>query len=154
MIVDFLRGKMVASLDTGLNVVHVRDVARGHILAGERGRVGERYVLGHQNVSLLEIFRMLARLTGIPAPRFRVPYAVAWLAAAGMEGVARLTGTPPSVSLTAVRMARKRMYFSPARAVQELGLPQTPVEEALRDGVEWFLSRGFVRRPSARSRAA
>jgi len=71
-----------------------------------------------------------------------------------MEGVARLTGTPPSVSLTAVRMARKRMYFSPARAVQELGLPQTPVEEALRDGVEWFLSRGFVRRPSARSRAA
>ncbi|MDP2625552.1 MAG: NAD-dependent epimerase/dehydratase family protein [Candidatus Rokubacteria bacterium] len=154
MIVDFLRGKMVASLDTGLNVVHVRDVARGHILAGERGRVGERYVLGHQNVSLLEIFRMLARLTGIPAPRFRVPYAVAWLAAAGMEGVARLTGTPPSVSLTAVRMARKRMYFSPARAVQELGLPQTPVEEALRDAVEWFLSRGYVRRRSARSRAA
>ena len=154
MIVDFLRGKMVASLYTGLNVVHVRDVARGHILAGERGRVGERYVLGHQNVSLLEIFRVLARLTGIPAPRFRVPYAVAWLAAAGMEGVARLTGTPPSVSLTAVRMARKRMYFSPARAVQELGLPQTPVEEALRDAVEWFLSRGYVRRPSARSRAA
>ena len=154
MIVDFLRGKMVASLDTGLNVVHVRDVARGHILAGERGRVGERYVLGHQNISLLEIFRLLARLTGVPAPRFRVPYAVAWLAAAGMEGIARLTGVPPSVPLTAVRMARKRMYFSPARAVRELGLPQTPIEEALGEAVEWFLSRGYVRRPSARSRAA
>jgi dihydroflavonol-4-reductase len=154
MIVDFLRGKMVASLDTGLNLVHVRDVARGHILAAERGRVGERYVLGHQNVSLLEIFRLLGRLTGVPAPRFRVPYAVAWLAAAGMEGIARLTGVPPSVPLTAVRMARKRMYFSAARAVQELGLPQTPIEGALADAVEWFLGRGYVERPAGRRRAA
>ena len=92
MIVDFLRGKMVASLDTGLNLVHVRDVARGHILAAERGRPGERYILGTQNLTLLEIFRWLARITDIPAPRFRVPYAVAWLAAVSMEGVARLDG--------------------------------------------------------------
>ncbi|HKZ06950.1 MAG TPA: hopanoid-associated sugar epimerase [Methylomirabilota bacterium] len=153
MIVDFLRGKMVASLDTGLNIVHVRDVARGHILAAERGRVGERYVLGHVNLSLLEIFQALARLTGLPAPRFRVPYALAWLAAAGMEGMARLTGGTPAVPLTAVRMARKRMYFSADKAVRELGLPQTPAERALGDAVEWFVARGYAALPRARRAA-
>jgi dihydroflavonol-4-reductase len=147
MIVDFLHGRMFASLDTGLNVVHVRDVARGHLLAADRGRIGERYILGHQNLSLSEILRTLARLTGLPGPRFSVPYPVAWLAAAGMEGVARVTRTPPRVPLTAVRMARKRMYFSPAKAVSELGLPQTPVEEALGDAVAWFLARGYAPPP-------
>jgi len=147
MIVDFLRGRMVASLDTGLNVVHVRDVARGHILAGERGRPGERYILGHRNLTLLEIFQMLARLTGIPAPRVRVPYALAWTAAAAMEGVAALTRRPPAVPLTAVRMARKRMFFSAAKAVTELGLPQTPAEDALADAVAWFVERGYAPRP-------
>jgi dihydroflavonol-4-reductase len=153
MIVDFLRGKMVASLDTGLNIAHVRDVARGHILAAERGRIGERYVLGHANLSLLEIFRALARLTGLPAPRFRVPYALAWLAAAGMEGVARLTGGAPAVPLTAVRMARKRMFFSADKAVRELGLPQTPAERALGDAVQWFLAHGYAALPRARRAA-
>ena len=148
MIVDFLKGKMVASLDTGLNLIHVRDVARGHILAGDRGRGGQRYILGHRNLPLLEIFRVLATLTGIPAPRFRVPYAVAWLTAVGMEGLARLRGGAPQVPLTAVRMARKRMYFSAAKAVTELGLPQTPVEQALRDAVDWFVERGYAPRPS------
>ena len=118
MIVDFLKGKMFASVDTGLNIVHVRDVARGHILAAERGRVGERYILGHRNLSLLEIFRMLAALTGVRAPRCRVPYAVAWLAAGGHGGRRpdHAAGRP-QVPLTAVRMARKRMYFSAAKAV-------------------------------------
>ncbi|MCI0548567.1 MAG: NAD-dependent epimerase/dehydratase family protein [Candidatus Rokubacteria bacterium] len=147
MIVDFLRGKMLASLDTGLNVVHVRDVARGHILAAERGRIGEKYILGHANLALAEIWALLARITGRPAPRFRIPYAVAWLAAAGMEGVARLRRRPPAVPLTAVRMARKRMYFSPARAVAELGLPQTPVDAALAAAVEWFVAHGYAAAP-------
>src|SRR5262245_46679029 len=120
MLVDFLRGRMVASLDTGLNVVHVRDVARGHILAAERGRLGERYVLGHENMPLHAIFEALSRLTGVPGPRFRVPYAVAWLAALGSEGLARVTRRPPRVALTAVRMAKKHMYFSQAKAVREL----------------------------------
>ena len=146
MIVDFLNGKMIGSVDTGLNVVHVRDVARGHILAAEKGRVGERYILGHRNLSLLEIFRTLSALTGVPAPRFRVPYAVAWLAAAGMEGVSRLTRRAPAVPLTAVRMARKRMYFSADKAVRELGLPQTPAETALSDAVAWFTEHGYVER--------
>jgi dihydroflavonol-4-reductase len=157
MIVDFLRGKMLGSLDTGLNVVHVRDVARGHILAAERGRVGERYILGHQNLSLIDIFHALARLTGLAAPRLRVPYALAWLGAAAMESVAAVTRRPPAVSLTAVRMAKKRMYFSAAKAVRDLGLPQTPVEEALEDAVGWFVERSYAPRPprfSAASRPA
>jgi dihydroflavonol-4-reductase len=146
MIVDFLQGRMVASLDTGLNVVHVRDVARGHILAAERGRPGARYILGHENLALGDIFRLLARITGLPAPRVRIPYAVAWLAAAGMETASRVTRRPPRVALTAVRMARKRMFFSPARAVRELGLPQTAAERALADAVEWFRARGYAPR--------
>ncbi len=149
LIVDFLRGKMFATLDTGLNLVHVRDVARGHILAAERGRIGEKYILGNRNLSLTEIFRMLARLTGHPAPRLRVPYALAWCTALCAEGYARLTGGVPQVPLNAVRMARKRMYFSPAKAVRELGLPQTPVERALRDAVEWFAAHGYVIIPRA-----
>jgi dihydroflavonol-4-reductase len=144
MIVDFLDGKMIGSVDTGLNVVHVRDVARGHILAAQKGRAGERYILGHENISLLEIFRRLSALTGVRAPRFRVPYAVAWTAAAAMEGVARVTGRPPAVPLTAVRMARKRMFFTAAKAVRELGLPQTPADVALSDAVEWFKAHGYV----------
>ena len=154
MIVDFLRGKMVATLDTGLNLVHARDVARGHILAAERGRIGERYILGHENLSLLEIFRRLAAITGLEAPRIRVPYAIAWLAAAGMEGVARLTGRAPRVPLTAVRMARKRMYFSAAKAVREIGLPQTPVPTALADAVGWFVERGYAPPPPRFERPA
>ena len=147
MVVDFLRGKMIGSIDTGLNIVHVRDVARGHILAADRGRIGEKYVLGHRNLSLLEIFRALADLTGLPPPRFRVPYGLAWLAACCMEGAARVTGKPPAVPLNAVRMGRKRMYFSAAKAVRELALPQTPAENALRDAVTWFVERGYAPHP-------
>ena len=148
MIVDFLKGKMVGSLDTGLNIVHVRDVARGHILAGDRGKAGQKYVLGNRNMSLIEIFRALASFTGVRAPRFRVPYSVAWLAAFCMESAARVTGGTPEVALDAVRMARKRMYFSAAKAVRELGLPQTPAEDALRDAVTWFVERGYAPRPA------
>jgi dihydroflavonol-4-reductase len=151
MIVDFMRGRMFATLDTGLNIVHVRDVARGHLLAAERGRIGERYILGHArgNLSLADIGRVLAEITGRPAPRLRVPYAVAWCGAACTEAVARLTGRPPAVPLTAVRMARKRMYFSPAKAVRELGLPQTDPREALRDAVHWFSAHGYARLATA-----
>jgi dihydroflavonol-4-reductase len=152
MVVDFMRGRMIATVDTGLNVVHVRDVARGHLLAAERGKPGERYILGHRDLPLVEIFRMLSDITGRRPPRFRVPYALAWLGAAGFEAVARVTGRPPAVPLTAVRMARKRMYFSPARAVRELGLPQTDVRVALEDAVRWFEAHGYAR-PRRASRA-
>lgn len=151
MIVDFLGGKMFASLDTGLNLVHVRDVARGHVLAAERGKIGEKYILGNRNLPLMEIFLMLERFTGLKAPRLRIPYPVAWLAAASMEGWARVAGGAPRVPLTAVRMAKKRMYFDPSKAVRELGLPQTDPEEALRDAVRWFVERGYAALPAQRS---
>jgi len=147
MVVDFLRGRMFATLDTGLNIVHVRDVARGHLLAAERGRVGEKYILGNANLTLDEIGVLLAEIAGSRAPRARIPYAVAWLAAGCMEVAARVTGSPPRASLTAVRMARKRMFFSSAKAVRELGLPQTDVRTALREATEWFVERGYAARP-------
>jgi len=155
MIVDFMRGRMFATLDTGLNIVHVRDVARGHLLAAEHGRLGERYILGHArgNLSLAEIGRLLAETTGRSAPRLRVPYAVAWCGAACTEAVARFTGRPPAVPLTAVRMAKKRMYFSPAKAVRELGLPQTDPREALLDAVRWFAAHGYARVAAAAATA-
>ncbi|HEV8307511.1 MAG TPA: hopanoid-associated sugar epimerase [Methylomirabilota bacterium] len=148
MLVDYLRGRMFAYLDTGLNVVHVRDVARGHILAAERGRVGERYILGHAagNLGLREIFERLAPHTGIPAPRWRLPHAAALVMAGAFEGLSRITRREPLASRTAVRMAAKRMFFDPAKAIRELGLPQTPVDEALRDAVDWFWAHGYARR--------
>jgi dihydroflavonol-4-reductase len=152
MVIDFLAGRMFATMDTGLNLVHVCDVAHGHLLAAEKGRVGEKYILGHVNLSLAEIGRLLVAIAGVRAPRWRVPYALAWTGAACMEGFARLTGTSPRVPLTAVRMAKKRMYFSPDKAVRELGLPQTDVREALGDAARWFAEHGYVTLPKRAGR--
>jgi len=149
MVIDFLTGKMVATLDTGLNLIHVRDVARGHLLAEERGKIGDRYILGHRNLSLTEIGVALSAISGRRPPRWRIPYAVAWCGAACLEAAARITGGAPRVPLTAVRMARKRMYFSAAKAVRELGLPQTDVAAALREAAEWFWTYGYAPRPRA-----
>jgi dihydroflavonol-4-reductase len=145
MIVDFLRGRMWAYLSTGLNLVDVDDVAAGHLLAAERGRVGERYILGCRNLTLREIFELLGRLAGIRPPRLKVSAGLilplAWLS----EWVAdRLTGRPPLVPMDAVRMARKTMFFDPSKAVRELGLPQSPVEEALARAVRWFRANGYA----------
>ena len=156
LIVDALDGRLFATVDTGLNLVHVRDVARGHLLAEARGRVGEKYILGHAagNLSLAAIGRLIADVAGCRAPSVRIPYAVAWCAAACSEGFARLTGGVPKVPLDAVRMARKRMYFSPAKAIRELGLPQTDVRDAVRDAVEWFFQHGYVRLPGMKRKSA
>jgi dihydroflavonol-4-reductase len=145
IIVDFVRGKLPAFVDTGLNVVHVRDVAEGHWLAAERGRVGERYILGHRDMTLAEILAELAELTGLPAPRVKLPYAVAWAAGAVSTALATyVTRRPPAVPLEAVRMARRHMFFDPGKAVRELGLPQTPVREAFEDAIGWFEERGYI----------
>jgi dihydroflavonol-4-reductase len=148
MLVDYLKGRMLAYLDTGLNLVHVRDVARGHLLAAARGRTGERYILGHAdgNLGLRAIFERLAPYTGVRAPRVRLPHWGALALGTGAELVARFRGTEPVVARTAVRMAAKRMFFDPSKAVRELGLPQTPVDEALRDAVDWFWANGYAAR--------
>ena len=147
VIVDFLNRAMPAYLDTGLNWVHVRDVATGHILAAEKGRVGERYILGHEqgNWTMKEALDLLAEITGVPAPGFRVPYWVALSAARVNEVFANLTGKPPKAPVAGVRMAKYKMFFNPAKAVRELGLPQTPPREALADAVEWFRRNGYVK---------
>jgi dihydroflavonol-4-reductase len=154
MVVDFLWRKFPAYVDTGLNLVDVRDVAAGHLLAAERGHPGERYILGHRNMTLKEILDTLARLTGLPSPRVRVPH---WLplAAAHVAGAAaRLTGRTPRVTPEAVRMSRHRMFFDAGKAVRELGLPQSPIEQALARAVDWFESHGYAPRRRAGRQAA
>jgi dihydroflavonol-4-reductase len=143
VILDFVNRKMPAYLDTGLNWVHVRDVVVGHILAAEKGRIGERYILGNAqgNWTLKEVFGVLEELTGVRAPKVRIPYFVALLAAHANEAVSRLTRIPPKAPLAGVRMARYKMYFSPAKAIRELGLPQTSPKQALADAVAWFRSQ-------------
>ncbi len=148
VVVDFLNRAMPAYLDTGLNWVHVRDVAAGHVLAAERGRVGERYILGHAggNWTLREAFAVLEELTRVPAPRVRLPYWFVLLAAHVSEAGARFTQSPPRAPLAGVRMARYKMFFNPAKAIAELGLPQTPPRQALADAVDWFRAQGRVKR--------
>jgi dihydroflavonol-4-reductase len=146
IIVDFLNRRMPSYVDTGLNVVHVADVAEGHWLAALKGRVGERYILGGENLTLKQILDILAEETGLPAPRFKTPFALAF--AVGLIDTARLRlfGGEPVAPLDAVRMARHRMFYSPEKAVRELGLPRTPARDALRDAVRWFCENGYAPR--------
>jgi dihydroflavonol-4-reductase len=147
VIVDYLNRSMPAFLDTGLNWVHVRDVAIGHILAAEKGRVGERYILGHAegNWSMQHAFEVLSEITGLPPVRRQVPWRVALAAAHVSEWISRITGKSPKAPVGGVRMARYKMYFNPSKAIRELGLPQTPPRQALADAVDWFRKNGYVR---------
>jgi dihydroflavonol-4-reductase len=143
IVLDFLKGDMPAYIDTGLNVVDARDVALGHLLACERGRVGERYILGSQNLTLAEILEKLSAIAGRPAPAVRLPYAVAYAAGVLTTAWATVTGKPPRAPLDAVRMARKKMFVSHAKAARELGFAPGPAEGALRRAVEWFRANGY-----------
>lgn len=138
IVLDFLNGQMPAFIDTGLNVVDVRDTAAGHLLACEHGRSGERYILGSENLTLAQILQKLAAITGKKAPSVRLPYAVAYCAGACSTAWAELTGTPPRVPMDAVRMARKKMWVTHEKARRELGFAPGPAEVALRRAVEWF----------------
>ncbi len=145
MIVDAARGRMPAYVDTGLNIVHVDDVAAGHLLAFERGKVGERYILGGDNMSLRDILHHIASMSGRRPPRVRLPHnavlPLAWIT----QGLARISGTmQPIMTVDGVRMAKKRMYFSSARAEGELGYTHRPATEALHDAVTWFRSHGYL----------
>ncbi|HXG19896.1 MAG TPA: hopanoid-associated sugar epimerase [Methylomirabilota bacterium] len=146
IIVDFLKGRMPAYVDTGLNLIDVEDVAAGHLLAAEKGRIGEKYILGNENLTLQRILSLLSELTGQPAPRFKAPYILALSVAYVDAGIARLIpGREPFVPPVGVRLSRKKMFFNPGKAVRELGLPQTPVREALRKAVVWFVQNGYVK---------
>ena len=143
IVVDFVRGAMPAFLDTGLNVVDVRDVAAGHLAACERGRVGERYILGAENLTLQQIFGELAKIAGRPAPRIEIPYAVAYAAGAVSTAWAAITGSEPRAPLDGVRMARKKMWVGQDKAARELGCSPGPASAALRRAVEWFRANGY-----------
>jgi dihydroflavonol-4-reductase len=145
MIVDFLNGKMPAFINTGLNLIDVEDVARGHLLAGEKGRPGERYILGHQNLTLEMILQELSRLTGLKAPKIKIPLSLAMGIAHVSEAVSRITKKPPLVEKEAVQLGKNVMFFSSQKAVRELGLPQTDVRIALQKAVRWYLQNGYIR---------
>ncbi len=138
IVLDFLKGAMPAYIDTGLNVVHVDDVASGHLLACEHGKPGERYILGSENLTLSRILAELAALTGRKAPSRKIPYAVAAAAAVFSTGWANVSGSPPRVPLEGVRMARKKMWVSHQKAALDLGYSPRPAREALSDAVQWF----------------
>jgi dihydroflavonol-4-reductase len=137
-VLDFLEGKMPAFIDTGLNIVDARDIAEGHLAACERGRSGERYILGSENLTLARILQILAGITGRKAPTMRLPYAVAYCAGVCSTAWAELTGATPRVPIDAVRMARRKMWVTQQKAEQELNFRPRPAEAALRRAVEWF----------------
>jgi dihydroflavonol-4-reductase len=145
MMLDFCLGKRREFLEAELNLIDVRDVAEGMVRAMVHGRPGRRYLLGHENMSIQEVFAVLARLTGLPEPRWRVPYLVALTAAYVSEFVADVfTHRPPAATVTGVKLTRRRLHFDPRRSLDELGLKPRPVAQALADAVTWFRAMGWI----------
>jgi dihydroflavonol-4-reductase len=152
IIVDFVNGKMPAYVDTGLNVVPVEDCAAGHLLAADKGRIGERYILGARNMTLKEILGALATITGRSAPRLRLPHAVALAAGYADEFFSRLTGREPQIPVEGVKMSRHRMFIESDKAQRELGYQPGTVEPALERAVRWYDEHGYIRGGAGRKR--
>jgi dihydroflavonol-4-reductase len=145
VIVDYLNGRMPAYVDTGLNIVDVEDVAAGHLLAAERGRIGERYILGGENLSLKQVLDLLAEISGRPRVRYRIPNALALAWSYVDVTLARLNPRRiPAATPAKVRMSYHYEFYDPSKAIRELGLPQTPAREALRKAVDWYRSHGYA----------
>ena len=144
IIVEAARGRMPGFVDTGLNLVHVDDVAGGHLAALRRGTVGERYILGGENVLLADMLGDIARLVGRRAPRLRVPHAAAMPVAYAAEIMARFTGREPFATVDGLRMAKHHMFFTAAKAERDLGFRARPYREALADAIDWFREAGYL----------
>jgi dihydroflavonol-4-reductase len=144
VIVEFMKGRMPAYIETGMNIIDVDDVAIGHLQAMEKGRQGERYILGNKNLMLREVFEILSRLTGVPVPRIKLPRLALLPLAYGNQWIANLTGRPPRIPLEGVRMAKYKMHYDCSKALRELSLPQTPPEVALEKAVRWFRAHGYA----------
>ena len=145
IVVDFLNGRMPAYVGTGLTIVDVEDVAAGHLLAAERGRVGERYILGGENLTLKQVLDLLAEVSGRPRVRFRIPHSVALVWGYVDVALARLNPRhTPAATPDKVRLSRKCEYFDSSKAVRELSLPQTPAREPLRKAIEWYRAHGYA----------
>ncbi|HKR81100.1 MAG TPA: hopanoid-associated sugar epimerase [Nitrospira sp.] len=144
VILDFMKGRMPAYIETGMNIVDVDDVAAGHLLAMQKGRQGERYILGCKNLMLKEVFDILSRLTGVKAPSLRLPRSLVLPLAHINQWMAHVTGHPPRIPLEGVKMAKYRMHYDCSKALRELGIPQTPPEAALEKAVNWFRAQGYA----------
>ena len=145
LVLDAAAGRMPAYMDTGLNIVHVDDVAAGHLMAFRRGRIGERYILGGEDMTLNEILAYISKVVGRKPPRVRLPYAAVLPIAYLAEAWTRVSGRSGRITLEGVRLARKRMFFSSAKAARELGYRWRPPAEAFDDAVRWFRERGLLR---------
>lgn len=154
IILDFLRGKMPAYVDTGLNVAPVEDVAAGHLLAAEKGRIGERYILGGRNMTLKQILDALAAIAGRPAPRVRLPHAVALMAGYADEMFSRALGREPQIPVEGVKMSRHKMFVESDKAQRELGYHPTKVEAALERAVRWYEEHGYIANRAGSKRVA
>jgi dihydroflavonol-4-reductase len=144
VIVDFMKGRMPAYIETGMNIVDVDDVAAGHLLAMQKGRIGERYILGNKNLMLREVFEILSRLTGVKAPTIKLPRLAILPLAYLNQWISNLTGQPPRIPLEGVKMAKYKMHYDCSKAIRELGIPHTPPEVALEKAVKWFRSHGYA----------
>jgi dihydroflavonol-4-reductase len=144
IVIEAAEGRMPAYVDTGLNMVHVDDVAVGHIAALRQGRIGERYILGGENMSLADLLGRIARSVGRSPPTIRIPRQLIYPIAIGAEALARLTGKEPFVTLDGLRLAKYLMYFSSAKAERELGYRTRPADEAIRDAIAWFRQAGML----------
>ena len=145
IVIEAASGRMPAYVDTGLNLVHVDDVASGHLLAWQKGRIGERYILGGQDVLLGDMLGEIARQVGRAPPRVRLPRRLIFPIAYGAEAVARFTGREPFVTVTGLRLAKDRMFFSSAKAERELGYRARPYREAIADAIAWFRQHGYLK---------
>ncbi len=146
MILNVLNRKMPGYPDVGINLVDVEDVARGHILAAQKGRIGERYILGNENLSLKDYFSLIGEVAGVQPPTRKMPYPLAIAIAYGFQLLSAITGKPPLLTPTMVRMGSLSAYFDCSKAVNELGLPQTPVRETIEKAVNWFRENSYVQR--------
>jgi len=144
-IVDVLNKKMPGYIDAGLNLVDVEDVARGHILAAQKGRIGERYILANENMSTRDYFRLIGEVSGVEPPKFRIPYPLAIAMGYVYEFASRITRRPPLITAAGVRAASKYMAFDSSKAVNQLGFPQTPIRTSIEKAVNWFRENGYVK---------
>ena len=144
VIVDFMKGRMPAYIETGMNIVDVDDVAAGHLLAMQKGRIGERYILGTKNLMLRDVFEILSRLTGVKAPSLKLPRELILPLAYLNLAFSYVTGIPPRIPLEGVKMAKYKMHYDCSKAIRELGIPQTPPDVALEKAVRWFRDRGYA----------
>lgn len=146
LIVDIANGDMPGYIDGAINVIDVEDVARGHLLAAERGRIGERYILGKENLMVRDFFRMVAEIAGVKPPRLKLPYGIALTLGHLFELQARITRKPPVVSVSQVRLGKMGEHFDNSKAVNDLGLPLTPIRTTIEKTIDWFRENGYIKR--------